>query len=337
MPSGFSVPIIYLQTIAFGMALIGLVSVLVAAFRHAEPVDIADLLGWLALGLLVIVSFFVVENSVSISVRYYGIIIMLGIVAGGLLSAWELKRLGRDPQMVGDLIGWLVVGGVVGARLWHVFTPSPSALVPDPLSGKMINPYFAGGRVHLLDILTIWEGGLGIPGAVIGGLIALFFFCRKYHQSFAFWVDIGAPALALGQAIGRWGNFFNQELYGAPTDLPWRLYISPDRRLAGFLNVEYYHPLFLYESLWNLANMFLLLWLRRRFAERLKPGDVFLVYLITYPTGRFLLDFLRLDASQVGGININQTIMGVVVICAAAALLWRHRRNGRANVEPASD
>ncbi|MGQ9833038.1 MAG: prolipoprotein diacylglyceryl transferase [Candidatus Villigracilaceae bacterium] len=337
MPVGFSVPVIYVQVIAFGMALIGLVSVLVAAFRHAEPVNVTDLLGWLALGLLVIGSFFFVEDSASISVRYYGIIIMLGAVAGGLLSAWELKRLGHDPQMVTDLMVWLVVGGIVGARLWHVFTPSPSALIPDPSSGKMVNPYFVGGRVHLWGILTIWKGGLGIPGAVIGGLIALFFFCRKYHQSFAFWVDIGAPALALGQAIGRWGNFFNEELYGAPTDLPWRLYISPDKRLPGFLNVEYYHPLFLYESLWNLANMFLLLWLRRRFLERLKPGDVFLVYLITYPTGRFLIDFLRLDASRVAGININQTIMGVVAICAAVALIWRHRRNSRANVEPASD
>jgi phosphatidylglycerol:prolipoprotein diacylglycerol transferase len=135
-----------------------------------------------------------------------------------------------------------------------------------------------------------------------------------------------APSLALGQDW-RWGNFFNQELYGAPTNLPWRISIDADHRLAGYLDVEYYHPLFLYESLWNLANMFLLIWISRRYADRLKDGDIFLIYLLVYPIGRFLLDFLRLDASLVAGININQTIMAVVAAFAAIALYWRHRRD----------
>jgi phosphatidylglycerol:prolipoprotein diacylglycerol transferase len=172
---------------------------------------------------------------------------------------------------------------------------------------------------HPLDALAIWKGGLGIPGAVIGGAIVLYFYSRKHNLGFGEWADIAAPCLALGQAIGRWGNFFNQELYGAPTDLPWR------NRLPDYLDVEYYHPLFLYEMLWNIANMFLLLWVSRRFADRLKSGDLFLMYLIIYPVGRFLLDFLRLDASLVGGININQTIMAVVAVCSAAALFWRRR------------
>jgi phosphatidylglycerol---prolipoprotein diacylglyceryl transferase len=174
---------------------------------------------------------------------------------------------------------------------------------------------------------------LGIPGAVIGGIIVLFFYTRRHKLNFAEWADICAPSLALGQAIGRWGNFFNQELYGAPTNLPWKLYIDPEHRLANYLNVEYYHPLFLYEALWNLANMFLLLWVSRRFSDRLRKGDVFLIYLIVYPIGRFLLDFLRLDASMVGGININQTVMAVVAVFAAATLFWRHRRD--ATWEPA--
>ena len=324
MPSGFSVPVIYLQAGGLAIAVIGFISVLLTAFRRVEPVDLGELLGWLVLGIGVVVSFFVVQSTAAVFIHYYGIVLMLGVLAGGLLATWELKRVGRDPAIVGDLIGWLLIGGVIGARLWHVFTPSPSALVLDPLSGKMVNPYFAGGRIHFLDILAVWKGGLGIPGAVIGGLIALFFFCRKYRESFSFWVDISAPALALGQAIGRWGNFFNQELYGAPTDLPWKLYISPDRRLPGFADIEYYHPLFLYESLWNLANMFILLWLRRRFADRLKPGDILLAYLIIYPIGRFLMDFLRLDASLLGGINVNQTVMAIVAVLAALALAWRH-------------
>ncbi len=161
----------------------------------------------------------------------------------------------------------------------------------------------------------------------MGGLVVLYFYARKRKLNFAEWTDIVAPSIALGQAIGRWGNFFNQELYGAPTNLPWKIFIDPQHRLTGFADVEYYHPLFLYESLWNLGNMFLLLWISRRLGDRLKNGDLFLIYLITYPVGRFLLDFLRLDASQVAGININQTVMAVVAVLSTAALLWRHRRN----------
>ncbi|MBI2759349.1 MAG: prolipoprotein diacylglyceryl transferase [Chloroflexi bacterium] len=259
-------------------------------------------------------------------VRFYGIVLMLGTVAGGFLAASELKRRGRDPEMVWDLLVYLIIGGVIGARLWHVFTPSPSALVPDPATGQLVNPYFVGGTVRILDILSIWKGGLGIPGAVMGGLAALYFYVRKNGLvSFAEWTDIAAPGLALGQAIGRWGNFFNQELYGAPTSLPWKIYIDPSHRLAGFENESYYHPLFLYESILNLLNMLFLLWIARQYSGRLKKGDVFNVYLIIYPVIRFFLDFLRLDASRVFSININQTLMAVVAVSAALVLIWRHR------------
>lgn len=323
MSSAFSFPAIYLQILVLVVSVSGFASMLIAAFRETRPVDVGAALTWLVLAFAAFLSFFVVENAI-VSIRYYGLIVMTGLAAGSLLAAAQLKRLGRDPETVSNLIVWLAVGGVIGARLWHVFMPSVSALVLDPLTGKMVNPYFSGGRIHLWEILAIWNGGLGIPGAVIGGLIALFFFCRKYGQSFAFWVDLGAPSLALGQAIGRWGNFFNEELYGAPTDLPWKLYISPARRLPEFMHVEYYHPLFLYESLWNFANMVLLLYLGRRLEGWLKPGDLFLVYLVVYPTGRFLMDFLRLDASLVGGVNVNQVFMGVVALGAVIALVWRH-------------
>jgi phosphatidylglycerol:prolipoprotein diacylglycerol transferase len=137
-------------------------------------------------------------------------------------------------------------------------------------------------------------------------------------------MDAIAVGLALGQAIGRWGNFFNQELYGAPTNLPWKLYIDPAHRLPGFQNVAYYHPLFLYESLWDLANMVFLLWLARRFKYQLKDGDIFLSYLVIYPIGRFLLDFLRLDASRLAGINANQTLSAIVAILALGVILYRH-------------
>ena len=190
----------------------------------------------------------------------------------------------------------------------------------------MVNPYFAGGTVRILDIIAIWNGGLGIPGAVIGGAIVLYFYTRAHQIRFSEWADIIAPSLALGQAVGRWGNYFNQELYGAPTSLPWKIFIDPEHRLDGYQDVAYYHPLFFYESLWNLFTMSLLLWILRRYADRLKSGDLFLIYLIAYPVGRFLLDFLRLNASMVAGLNINQTVMGVVAIGAAAALYFRHRK-----------
>jgi len=252
-----------------------------------------------------------------IFVRYYGIILMLGAVAGGWLAAHEAKRLDHDPEIGWDLLIWLFIVCVVGARLWHVFTPTPSAIA----EGRTTLFYLT----HPFDLINLRNGGLGIPGAVIGGVMALFFYARRHGLVFAEWTDIAAPSLALGQAIGRWGNFFNQELYGAPTDLPWKISIDPLHRLAGFETQEYYHPLFLYESLWNLANVFLLIWLTRRFGERLKHGDVFLVYLIVYPVGRFLLDFLRLDAAMVGGLNANQAAMAVVAVLSAIALFWRHR------------
>jgi phosphatidylglycerol:prolipoprotein diacylglycerol transferase len=142
-------------------------------------------------------------------------------------------------------------------------------------------------------------------------------------------LDILAPSVALGQAIGRWGNFFNQELYGAPTQLPWAIFIDPQHRLPGYENQAMYHPLFLYESLWNLANMFLLLWVGRKFADKISTGDIFLSYLVTYPFCRFMLEFLRLDSSQLGGINANQTFMLFVMVAAAAVLLWKHRPGQR--------
>lgn len=248
-------------------------------------------------------------------IRFYGIILMSGAVAGAFLAVREAKRRGYDPDIVWDLFIYLLIGGIVGARVWHILTPSPS-------TGITAGWYLS----HPLDALAVWKGGLGIPGAVIGGLITLYFYARKTGINFAEWTDIASPSLALGQAIGRWGNYFNQELYGAPTNLPWKIFIDPAHRLAGYLDVEYYHPLFLYESLWNLMNMFVLLWISRRFADSMKNGDVFLVYLIIYPVGRFFLDFLRLDASMVGGININQTVMALVAAFAAITLYLRHRR-----------
>jgi phosphatidylglycerol:prolipoprotein diacylglycerol transferase len=249
-------------------------------------------------------------------IYFYGIIITLGMVAATLLAHAEAKRRSQNPEILWDMLIWVVIAGVIGARIWHILTPPPSMIA----QGITTQYYLT----HPLLMIDIRNGGLGIPGAVIGGILAMWIYTRRKKLSLVTWLDITAPGLALAQAIGRWGNFFNQELYGAPTNLPWKIYIDPLHRLPGFQEYAYYHPLFLYESLWNLANMAILLWLSRHFSNRLKSGDIFLSYLVIYPLGRFLLDFLRLDASRVAGINANQTLSAIVVVVAAGLLIWRH-------------
>ncbi len=240
---------------------------------------------------------------------------------GAMLAAWLASKLavkyGQNPDLVWDVLPWLLIAGIAGARIWHVLTPPASMQA----RGWSANYYFS----HPLDAFAIWNGGLGIPGAVIGGTLALYFYCRKMKINFGTMVDILAPGLALGQAIGRWGNFVNQELYGAPSTLPWAITIDPAYRLPAYQDVVTYHPLFLYEFIWNLMNMGLLLWLGKKFSKILQPGDIFLTYLIVYPVGRFMLEFLRLDPSPVAGLNVNQTLMGITALAASIALLIRLR------------
>lgn len=260
------------------------------------------------------------RQAVSIfgfKVYYYGLILMTGVLAAVFLSMHQAKKKGLDTVFLWDSVFLVVVGGIIGARLWHIITPPPSMVE----QGITFQYYLT----HPLDALNIRSGGLGLPGAVIGGLVVFFWYSRKKGQPFLIWVDTVAPAIPLGQAIGRWGNFVNQELYGAPSDLPWAIFIEPGFRLPEFKDVAYYHPIFLYEALWNLGSVFLLLWISRRFEEKLKPGDVFLAYMVTYPIIRILLDFIRLDASMVGGINANQVFMALILILALGLLFFRRR------------
>jgi phosphatidylglycerol:prolipoprotein diacylglycerol transferase len=256
-------------------------------------------------------------------IYFYGILITFGVIAAAILGQIEAKRKGLNPEIVLDMLFWLVVAGILGARLWHILTPPPSMVE----RGITTMYYFT----HPLEMLAIRNGGLGIPGAVIGGAIALWIYARKHKMDFLTWADIAMPGLALAQAIGRWGNFFNQELYGAPTDLPWKLAIDAAHRLPGYESFSFYHPLFFYEFLWNLANALFLWTIGRKMANRLKPGDLLLIYMINYPVGRFFLDFLRLDASEVAGINANQTFMAIIAISATVILFLRHRASTKTN------
>lgn len=252
-------------------------------------------------------------------IRFYGIIIMLGVLAAAWLASKEAKRRGLNPELVLDGLIWVVIAGVIGARLWHIFTPTPT----DIAAGLSTQYYLT----HPLAAINIRNGGLGIPGAVIGGIVAIYIFARRKNLNFLIWLDIVAPGVALAQAIGRWGNFVNQELYGPPTDLPWGIFIEPQYRLQGYAEYTHFHPLFLYESLWNLMNMAILLFIGRRFEDKLLPGDIFLGYLIIYPLGRFLLEFIRLDSAQIAGINANQTFMLIVASLSAVTIIFRHWRN----------
>lgn len=255
-----------------------------------------------------------------LTLNYYGMILMFGVIAAAVLSYFEAKRRKQNTDILMDSLTWIVLGGVIGARIWHVLTP-PASMVEQGITTL----YYL---THPLAAIAIWRGGLGIPGAVAGGALAFYLYARKRDISFGLWADIFAPGLALGQAIGRWGNFVNQEVYGSPTNLPWAITIDPQHRLPEFMEYATYHPLFLYESLFNLANMGFLLWLSRKFSDKLKRGDVFLTYLVTYPIFRFFMEFLRLDNSFVGGINANQTMMIVIAILAGGLIIWRHRKSG---------
>ncbi len=259
-------------------------------------------------------------------IYWYAILIMLGALGATIMAAQLAKRKGEDPETPWDMLPWLLIGGIIGARLWHIFTPPASMVEQGITTGYYLT--------HPLDALNIRNGGLGIPGAVMGGAFALWLYCRKKRIKMLFWMDLIAPGLALAQAIGRWGNFLNQEVYGAPSTLPWAITIDVAHRLPGFENYATYHPLFLYESLWNFFIMGLLLYLSMTLKDRLIDGDIFRFYLFLYPFARFLLEFLRLDPSPVAGLNVNQTLMAALMATSIIWYVWAHRqKRGAVNIQ----
>lgn len=247
-------------------------------------------------------------------IHYYALILIGGILAAVWLILRRARAYGLDPEHVWDGMMWAIIPGLIGARLYHVLTPSPA-------SGLSLEYYLQ----NPLQILAIWNGGLGIFGAIVGGAIGLLVYGRRHKQPILRWFDVIVPGVALAQAIGRWGNLINHELYGAPTTLPWAIYIPPAARLPGFESFETFHPLFLYESIWNVLTCVFLIWVHRRFRERLRPGDVFLLYLIAYAIIRFLLDFMRLDSHLSGNITTAQLVSALLGAGAGLIMLVRRR------------
>jgi len=252
-----------------------------------------------------------------LTIRFYGLLIMIGVLAALALATREALLRKKDPDFIYDAFPWVLIAGVLGARIWHILTP-PQSMVDQGVTTR----YYL---THLEEAVAVWKGGLGIYGAVLGGGAALLIYTAIKGRSFWVWADILAPGVALAQAVGRWGNFINQEVYGLPTSLPWAIYIDPQHRYPGFEDQAFYHPLFLYESLWSLLNMAVLLWLSRNKRDQLREGSLFLLYVIIYGIGRFGLEFLRLDVSTAGGVNVNQWFVLSAAAAVGALLVYRQQ------------
>lgn len=248
-----------------------------------------------------------------ISIRWYGLLIASAVLIGITLSQYLASRRKVNPDLVGDLGIWLVIAAIPCARIYYVlFQWREYAQNPG-------------------DIIAIWKGGIAIHGAILGGVAAAIIFARLKKVSVWQLADIVAPSLALGQAIGRWGNFFNSEAFGKPTNLPWKLFIPPSNRPPQYLNYDYFHPTFLYESLWNLLVFGILMsiffWgLKNR--SRLKVGTLTLIYLIAYSLGRFWIEGLRTDSLMLGPLKMAQIVSLVAIALGILGLLrlyWFNR------------
>ena len=233
--------------------------------------------------------------------RAYGLIIALGVYVAvqWARARWEAK--GGKGSDITDLAVWCVPAGLVGARLYHVITD------------------WQLFRGRWFDVVKIWEGGLGIWGAVAGGTLAGLIVAQRRGLDKAALFDMAAPVIPLAQAIGRWGNWFNQELFGRPSSLPWALRIDPAHRPSGYQQFATFHPTFLYECLWDLAVVALVLFVERRF--RLRPGRLFAVYVAAYTFGRFWIELLRIDpANRIAGLRVNDWV-SIFVFAAALGVL----------------
>lgn len=244
-----------------------------------------------------------------IAIRWYGVLMALAMALGLWLGHRDARRRGLDPESLLKAAELALLGGLVGARLYYV------------LFNLDYYSQFPG------KIFAVWEGGLAIHGGVIAGVLVGGAYAWRRHLPLRQFLDVAAPSLALGQAIGRWGNFFNEEAFGRPTDLPWKLFISPPNRPLQYAQSEFFHPTFLYESLWDLVVFLLLFFVLR---DRLKraPGALFLAYLGLYSVGRLFTEGLRIDPLMLGSLRIAQVVslVGMAVAAVGVPLLLRQRQ-----------
>lgn len=242
-----------------------------------------------------------------ISLHIYGLCIALGVVAAVTISSRRWAARGGNPDDISTIAIWAVPAGVIGARLYHVAT-----------DWKLYRDDWVGA-------LKITQGGLGIPGGIAAGVLVGWWVVRRNGWPVRDLLDVVAPAIPVAQAIGRLGNWFNQEVFGGPTSLPWGLQIDPENRPAGLEAYETFHPTFLYEAMWNLSLAGLIIWLDRR--KILRRGELFLVYVFGYAVGRLWVESLRSDhASLILGLRVNTWMSAIVALSAAFAFWWGRRK-----------
>lgn len=241
--------------------------------------------------------------------RAYGLMLALGVLAATKIATVRWKRRGGAPKVIGEIVVPVVIGGVIGARIYHLFTG------------------YKWSRDGVAAAFEIWRGGLSIWGAVAGGLLALVVLARVKHLDVLALADAIAPGVAIAQAIGRWGNWFNQELFGRPTRLPWALEIDRAHRPRGYARYTTFHPTFLYESLWCLIVFATIIVVERRFAVR--RGQAFALYIAMYTFGRAWFEALRIDdASRLFGVRFNLLLSIVLCIASSAWFAWLAREGG---------
>jgi prolipoprotein diacylglyceryl transferase len=250
-----------------------------------------------------------------VPIRAYALAILVGIVAAVFIARRRWAARGGDPDTILEIAFWAVPFGIVGGRIYHLIT-SPEK-------------YFGEGG-HPWDALKIWEGGLGIWGAIAFGAVGAWIGARRQGVKLAPFADSVAPGLLVAQAIGRLGNWFNQELFGSPTTLPWGLEVSDAKAIeAGYEPGTLFHPTFLYEMVWNLGGAALLVWLDRKF--RLGYGRVFWLYVMIYTSGRFWIELLRIDDQastfHILGLRINVWTSIVAFVGALVAFILVGRRH----------
>lgn len=256
-------------------------------------------------------------------IRAYALAIMTGIVVAWVVGSRRWAARGGRAETLETAVLVSIPLGIIGARVYYVLTD--------------LHLYFGPGR-DPISMFYIWEGGLAIFGAVAGGAFGMWLVARRRGASFLAIADALAPGLVLAQAIGRLGNYFNQELFGVPTTLPWALQIDPENRPTGYAQFETFHPTFLYEMVWNVGVAVVLIWAGKRFA--LGRGKTFALYVILYGIGRFWIELLRIDpANEYAGIRTNSYATGLLLLGGVVLMLWllRHRPGLEESVEPGAD
>jgi prolipoprotein diacylglyceryl transferase len=237
------------------------------------------------------------------TIHMYGLMLLLAIAAAVALTGWRWVRFGGDWDLVFRVAVWGVAAGIVGARLYHVITSWDE--VPDEWWGPF----------------AVWEGGLGVWGGILFGCLVGAWIVHRSGQSVRLFMDAAAPGLLLAQGIGRWGNWFNQELFGKPTDLPWAVEIDPAHRPSGYFEYETFHPTFLYEFVYDLAGVVILLLVDRYF--RIKRPGLFALYVSYYCLGRFFEELLRIDpAHEFLGVRVNGWVSAVLFVLSTAFFIW---------------